>query len=374
MKKLLALGTLACASLWASAAFPCGAPFGAGVNVVPHQDIFVVHKAGIETYVFQPTFCGEAKDFGLILPVPSMLSTAPELGDAAAFTAADTMTKPAVVKKTECISRGGDFDAGAGSGGSDGTTVVASGRVGFLDWTQLKADSDASFTNWLDANGYAYDAAAKTTFASYVSKGWYFLAFKINQGAPTTADNCRALGPVKLSFPTAAPVVPSKMATAGQTIKSGGYPNNGFSWRLFAITDAAGQIDFAAPGSSYQQKLGFSGALTADDASKLGGLAVAGDRLTKLTLWFDGAATDDVALAKKAPADYRETQYDVTYVECDSAVPVEDAGPDPAEDAGGGNQATDSDGTGCNTSNARGGSFAALAFTALLLRLRRRGT
>ncbi len=368
MKKLLTLGTLACASLWASAAFPCGAPFGAGVNVDPHQDIMVVHKAGTETYVFQPTFCGNASDFGLILPVPAMLSSAPELSDEKAFAAADTLTKPTVVKKTECMSRGGVGGAlDAGFGGSDGTTVVASGRVGFLDWTQLKADSEASFTSWLDANGYTYDPAAKTTFASYVTKGWYFLAFKINQGAPTGSDNCRALGPVKLSFPTDKPVVPSKIATAGQTMKDG-YP--GFSWRVFAITDAAGQIDFASAGSTYNQKLGFSGALSADDASKLAGLANAGDRMTKLTLWFDGTATDDVALAKKAPVDFRETVYDVTYVDCDAGVPVDDAGPAPLNDQavqGGGG------GTGCSTSNARGGSVAALAFiAAALVRLRRR--
>lgn len=373
MNKLLGLGAFAAATLVAPLALPCGAPFGAGVNVDPHQDIIVAHKAGTETYVFQPTFCGEAKDFGLILPVPAILSSAPELSDEAAFAAAIDLSKPNVVKQTKCIDRGLDGVGGAadaGFGGS-GTTVVASGHVGFLDWTQLKADSETSFTAWLDANGYTYDPAAKTAFASYVTKGWYFLAFKINQGAPTSANKCRALGPVKLSFPSDKPVIPSRIATAGQTIKDTGYPY-GFSWRVFGVSEAGQQIDFASGGSTYSQKLGFSGALTAEQAGKLAGLAAAGDRLTRLTLWFDGSATDDVALTKKAAADFRETTYDTTYVECDAGVPIDDAGP--GDDAGTvDNRATSAGGAGCSTSARGGGSFALLAIglAALLRRARR---
>lgn len=369
MSRAIALAAVASVSLWASSAWPCGAPFGAGVNVDPKQDIIVVHKGGTETYVFQPTFCGDAKDFGLILPVPSILSSAPELSDEKAFAAADQLSKPTVVKKTECMSRGGvGGGVDAGFGGTDGTTVVASGRVGFLDWTQLKADSEASFTAWLDANGYAYDPAAKTAFASYVTKGWYFLAFKINQGAPTGSNNCRALGPVKLAFPTATPVVPSRIATAGQTLSSG-YPY-GFSWRVFAITDASGQIGFA-DAESMTRKLGFAGALTADDASKLAGLAAAGDRMTKLTLWFDKSVTDDVAFARKAPSDLRETVYDVTYVDCsDGGVPDGDGGlvPGPQNQA---DQAAG--GAGCATSRVGGGWASALALlAAAVVRARRR--
>ncbi|MBI2392717.1 MAG: DUF2330 domain-containing protein [Deltaproteobacteria bacterium] len=368
---LAALSAMTAASLWASSAWPCGAPFGAGVNVDPKQDIIVVHKAGTETYVFQPTFCGEAKDFGLILPVPSVLSSAPELSDEKAFAAADQLSKPTVVKKTECMSRGGvGGGMDAGFGGTDGTTVVASGRVGFLDWTQLKADSEASFTSWLDANGYAYDPAAKSAFASYVTKGWYFLAFKINQGAPTGSNNCRALGPVKLAFPTTTPVVPSRIATAGQTLPSGGYAY-GFSWRVFAITDASGQIGFADAESS-TRKLGFAGALTEGDASKLAGLAAAGDRMTKLTLWFDKTVTEDVAFARKAPSDFRETVYDVTYVDCsDGGVPDSDAGDDGG--VGPQNQADQAaGGAGCATARGSSGWASALALLAVAIaRVRR---
>lgn len=77
MKHLLAFAACAAVLLASGTALPCGAPFGTGVAVDPHQDIIVVWKDNVETYVFQPTFCGTATDFGLILPVPASLSAQP---------------------------------------------------------------------------------------------------------------------------------------------------------------------------------------------------------------------------------------------------------------------------------------------------------
>jgi hypothetical protein len=319
-KKLLASAGALVASLWASTALPCGAPFGPGMQVDPHQDIIIAHKAGVETYVFQPTFCGKATDFGLVLPVPALLSSAPALGDAKAFEQVTALSQPKVVESTECQGRGGfGADAGVGGGnGGDGTSVVASGRVGFLDWVQLEAKDQASFTAWLDANGYPYDAKAKTAFDYYVAKHWYFVAFKIAQTPPAAgANDCTALGPIRLDFPSATPVVPSRMATAGATVPGPGGYFPGFTWRVFGLTSGAKQIDFA--NGSWSHKSSFSGALGAGDLAHLDGLAQAGDRLTKLQVWFDGTATEDAVLTLAAPADYRETVYSVTYVNCDDA-------------------------------------------------------
>jgi hypothetical protein len=75
----------AAAALTGGAAFACGAPFGSDVTVDSHQDIIITWRGGIETYVFQPTFCGAATDFGLILPVPAQLSKEPTLSEQSAF-------------------------------------------------------------------------------------------------------------------------------------------------------------------------------------------------------------------------------------------------------------------------------------------------
>jgi MYXO-CTERM domain-containing protein len=358
MKTQLALAAGFAGLLAARPALPCGAPFGNGINVNPQQDIIVAHKDGVETYVFQPTFCrtatSTATNFGLILPVPATLTASPALSDQQAFTTVVSLSLPTYVTLTSCSpyggGRGGIAPGNGGSGVDAGATVVSSGRVGFLDWVQLKADTEKSFTDWLTTNGYSYSTAASSVFSYYVQKGWYFVAFRISQGATPdggSSTGCNALGSVKLSFASPVPVVPSRMASAGSATTSYG---SGFSWRIFGITPGDQQLAFS-DGANYNRVLGYSGALTAADIPSLAGLAAAGDRLTKLTLTFSYASTDpDVGLSLASATDYREIIHTTQYVYCPDAgtatpvdaIPVSpDAGtPDalfiPVPDASGG--------------------------------------
>ena len=330
MKIQLALTAGFIALLTARSALPCGAPFGNGINVNPQQDIIVVHKDGVETYVFQPTFCGTASNFGLILPVPATLTASPALSDQQAFSIVDSLSQPTYVTQTACSPYGRSAGGSPpGNGGADaGATVVSSGRVGFLDWVQLKADTEKSFTDWLTTNGYPFSTAASSVFTYYVQKGWYFVAFKINQRATPDGGSgtvCSALGPVKLSFASPVPVVPSRMASAGSATTSYGTE---FSWRIFGITPGDQQLAFS-DGANSNRVLGYSGALTASSVSSLAGLAATGDRLTKLTLTFSSASTDpDVGLALASAVDYRQVISNTQYVYCpDAGSPVVDAAP-----------------------------------------------
>ena len=330
MKIQLALAAGFVGLLAARSVFPCGAPFGTGISANPQQDIIVAYKNGVETYVFQPTFCGTASSFGLILPVPSNLTALPALSDQQAFTAVDSLSRPTYVTTTSCYPSNGTAGGGPPDGSARmdaGATVVSSGRVGFLDWVQLKADTEQSFTDWLTTNGYPYSTAASSVFSYYVQKGWYFVAFRISPGAAvpdggsTRADGgsgvyCNALGPVKLSFTSTVPVVPSRMATAGTV--STGY-SYAFSWRIFGITTGDQQLDFTG-GNGANRTLGYSGALAAGDVSFLAGLAQAGDRLSKLTLTFSYGSTDpDVDLSLASAVDYRQIIYNTQYVYCPDA-------------------------------------------------------
>jgi hypothetical protein len=322
MRRRLAVAAFLPASLAAGAALACGAGFGPSVVVDPHQDIIVSWKDGVETYVFQPTFCGAAADFGLILPVPAQLSREPALADQQAFTKAAALSEP---RKEEMKTGQGFACASGGSLGGmknatvdPGPAIVASGRVGFLDWTQLKATTTASFTDWLTANGYPYSDSATSAFAYYVSKGWYFLAFRISQQtAPGGGTICQALGPVALSFPSTGPVIPSRMASAGAAVNGTSF----YSWRIFGLTRGDAQLGFGQDASSTSRTLWYSGAIAAADAASFGGLAEAGDRLTRLTITFYSNTVDpDVGLALAAPTDYRGVEY-IT-VQDDSACSV----------------------------------------------------
>jgi len=311
MRRWMACAAAAAALLTSAAAFPCGAPFGNNITVDPHQDIIIAWKSGVETYVFQPTFCGTASDFGLILPVPALLSQNPTIMDQEAFTTAIRLSAPKQRQVTQ--SRGGfgcgsNSRAGGGMAQDNGAAVVASGRVGFLDWVQLKADSEADFTNWLTNNGYPYSSSASSVFSYYVSKGWYFLAFRINQNvAPDGGTVCQALGPVAVSFPTDAPVVPSRMAGAG------GASSYQMSWRIFGITAGDSQLSLQNATDQYGG-LWYSGTIQPVDAPSFGGLAQPGDRLTRLVLSFYAvSATADESLTLAQPADYRGTEDIIVY-------------------------------------------------------------
>ena len=325
MRTKLALATLLAVAFASPAALPCGAPFGNGINVDPRQDIVVVHKNGAETYVFQPRFCGTAQEFGLILPVPAKLSAQPTLSKAGVFTRLDEVSQPTIVYTTVCNGRSTGLGGGAGGGstGSSGvdaasTTVISSGTVGFMDYSQLEATSVDALTTWLDTNSYPYDSLAEAAFESYVTKGWYFVAFRVNQGAVSNGSTiCKDLGPIKLTFPTAAPVVPTRMATARARDTSGMLSySSGFSWRVFGITAGTEQLGFGN-GTSSSRTSNFSGLLTAGDVTPLDGLAATGDRAVKLNLTFSYGSTDpDVALTEVAAKDYREVITQVSYVQC----------------------------------------------------------
>lgn len=321
MKSPLAFAGMLAVTAVTPAAFPCGAPFGQGINVDPKQDIIVVHKAGEETYVFQPRFCGSASEFGLVLPVPAKLSAQPSLTSPDVFAKLIDLSQPQYQDVTACTSRGqsngapGGFGL-SGDGGGAPTTVVSSGRVGFMDYAQLDTVSVDALTAWLAQNGFPYDDQATAAFDYYVQKGWYFLTFRVNQGAVGSSTVCKDLGPVKLSFPTEIPVVPTRMATARRKDTTGALSYaTSFSWRIFGITDGSQQLGFASP--SFYDVTNFSGLVGETDVPALAGLAVAGDRATKMTLNFNYGSTDtDVGLVLAAGNDYRETIYRYTYVTC----------------------------------------------------------
>ena len=309
MKRLLAFAASAAVLFAGGAAFPCGASFGTGIAVDPHQDIIVVWKDNVETYVFQPIFCGTATDFGLILPVPASLSQNPLLTDQQAFTTAAALSEPSkrqVVQQNGGIGCGSTGGTESKNGTADSPTVVASGQVGFLDWAELKADTESSFTDWLTANGYPYSSTSASVFSYYVQKGWYFIAFRINQeAAPGGGTICRALGPVALSFPTPVPVLPSRMASAGNFSPA---TTQRFSWRIFGITHGDAELAFS-DGTDSNRVLWYSGAINAGDVPSLSGLAEAGDRLTRLTYsFYSGTSDPDIGLTLAAPADYRGTE------------------------------------------------------------------
>jgi hypothetical protein len=323
MRPNLLIAASAAMLLAAPAAWPCGMPFGEEIEVKPSQQIVVAYQGGIETYVFSPEFCGRATDFGLILPVPATLSQNPSLASDELFAHLDTLTAPEIQQQVVCQDdepgcmawgRAGD-DGAAPAGGYEsdpGVNVVDAGHVGQFAWSLLQADTEAAFTDWLDANGYPYSASATPEFARYVQKGWYFVAFKFDTGhgpPPAGYQLCGQLGPLELSFPSTEPVIPSRIAAIAG--------NAELLWQIF--TFAPEQLSSASSGVS--QELLYSRALgDADFAGdpELSSYAQAGDRITKLNLTFTATAlSDDIVLeADPNQRDFRATEVRYVTEEC----------------------------------------------------------
>jgi hypothetical protein len=102
----------------------------------PNVGFRCVYPEGAK-YVFQPTFCGTASNFGLILPIPATLTASAALSDRQAFSTVDHMSQPQVVTTTVCGGRNAGYGGASGTAPSSmvdagTTTVVSSGHVGFL--------------------------------------------------------------------------------------------------------------------------------------------------------------------------------------------------------------------------------------------------
>lgn len=314
------LGTALAASIcYAPSALACGGGFGHGIEVAPSQKIVIHQDNGIESYTFSPHFCGTATDFGLILPIPTQLAQAPELASAKLVPQLDALSAPIVKKETACL---GDFGAGGGTSGgsqdagSNGVNVVDKGQVGIFDYAVLKADTPAAFTDWLDANGFPYDPNETSAFDYYVAKGWYFVAFRVtasDTAPPAGSKLCGDLGPITVSFAADPLVIPARIAAVDTQHQWQ------FGWQVFTI----GPSFMTSQSSESSTNVSYADELTESDLTQypeIAGIAAAGDRVTKLDISFWGSdLTQDITLSPNpSQTPFRDTVYDITYVECDA--------------------------------------------------------
>jgi hypothetical protein len=307
----------------------CGGFYAQDVEVSPDQEIVVVHRGGVETYIFRPHFCGVAKDFGVILPVPATLIQSPTLADNALYDDLDRFTAPEQIQICRSSGDGvgcGSSDEGTGAPGSvrfgnepPPINVIQTGQVGQFDYVLLQATSVAAFTDWLDQNGYPHGAVGGVdpnadAYEYYVTKQWYFVAFKVT--ASTTAPPagqrlCGDLGPIGLSFAAAQPVVPARIASVN--VNASQAPQ----WRVFVI---AAQQQRLASYSSFRSYLYFSGALHSTELSgypALSTVARDGERLTVLNVVFPVGTgiNEDIDIENSPTSTDFRTQTEV-YVDC----------------------------------------------------------
>lgn len=297
----------------------CGASFGRDTSLDPAQTLVVSFANGEERYTLNPSFCGKGAEFGLVLPVPAPPSKAVVLGDGELVEQLDQLSAPTTITTYDryCPS-GSDAPTvvggaptrngvdGEGTKSNQGVDVVDAGKVGFLDYEVIKAESETSLTAYLDANAFPYDSAARSAFTEYVSRGFFFVAFKFSAVAKAPSNGqkvCGSLGPLVVSFPATKPIIPTRIVTGTDQQR----------WRVYAIADE--NRDPVRKASNLTLSTAFRGAITTDDLARYPALAAfarAGQRVNRHEIQFTGSRSPGDLTLETASApgeDYRAVVY-----------------------------------------------------------------
>lgn len=200
MKALLP-ALIAVLAISPSDTYACGGFFCGGVPVdQAGEDVLFVIDEGRVTAHIRIAYQGAAEDFSWVVPV----SAVPEIdvGTDEVFDVLSMATSPRAWARWEGIGcdgsyygggsfgSAGDSDASSSGDGDSGpppVTIVSSGAVGPFDTIVVDSSDPDALGWWLRDNGYDVPETADPIVASYVEKGWFFVALKLRKGEDTGA-------------------------------------------------------------------------------------------------------------------------------------------------------------------------------------------
>lgn len=209
-----------------SEACGCFAPPNPSVPIVQAGErIVFAHEDGKVIAHIQIQYQGEAKEFGWLLPLPSVPTM--KLGTEELFTQILAATQPRYrltrVANDQClfvVPGGGRFngaptlDAGSaedGGGGGAGPLVIED-SIGPYDYAVLKADSQEEMVNWLKDNRYFIPTGTESVVGPYIRPGAFFLALKLRKG-----NDAGDIQPVVLEYPSDLPMIPIILTSVAAT-------------------------------------------------------------------------------------------------------------------------------------------------------------
>ena len=136
-----------------------------------------------ESFIVQPKFEGDARDFGMVIPTPTRPRLYEMPRDFFKELAVFTILKPMPLDKYKRLNlrfRGVPGAAGAFDAAKRSTVrVLEEGVVGSLDYKIVTAERSDDLYQWLKDNRYSY-AGDEATLGHYVAKKWTFTVMKID--------------------------------------------------------------------------------------------------------------------------------------------------------------------------------------------------
>lgn len=146
----------------------------------------LVMNEGTVTLIPNIVIAGDATDFALIVPTP----TVPTLAEADKDLWSDAAQLTAPVQRNRS-----NFDSGCNDriyavaspeavDAAGAVDVIRRETVGAFTATILRADDATSLLDWLADNGYEYTGAHAAIFQDFIDEGWVFTAMKLDPNAP----------------------------------------------------------------------------------------------------------------------------------------------------------------------------------------------
>jgi hypothetical protein len=231
-----ALATLVAAVVvWSPDAWACGCFAGPTTAATPvvqagERILFAVQNGKVTAHI-QIQYAGDAKDFGWLLPLPSVPVL--KAGTEDLFTQLAATTDPRFQLNFQTTGRCPQRAApvfgcgapaslssidrvGAGEQAPPSSPLVFTASVGPYDAAVLKADDKTELLGWLSRNRFVVPTTSDAALGPYLRPGAYFLALKLKSGK-TTGD----LTPIVVEYPSDLPMIPITLTSIGATPNMG---------------------------------------------------------------------------------------------------------------------------------------------------------
>lgn len=209
----------------AARADPCGMVWpvtiqtgAAKIQRMGLQKTYVFHHAGVESFIIHPGFRGNVKNFGMLIPFPSVPAIR-KVPDDVFAQIERSIDPPEVIVDLRPSSGSPQFGYGGGGYGGmggygggmgggyggegmsiakDETRVVREEAVGMYDVAVLQAGSSAALSRWMEDNQYRYPDGMDDACDDYIADGWCFVAVRArigHKGLVDPAPGQRAVDP-----------------------------------------------------------------------------------------------------------------------------------------------------------------------------------
>ncbi|HZE32907.1 MAG TPA: DUF2330 domain-containing protein [Actinoallomurus sp.] len=196
----------------------CGAlvtSTASGVNVAQETSI-VRYDGEQEEIVMRLSVRSEARDAAWLMPTPARARVT--LGESAWFDQLDRLTEPVVVRHRHWLprrDRGTYSGAPPGAGGE--VAVLGRQRLGPFEVTTLSAGDPEALASWLTSHGYRLPGRLAEALKPYVAQRWTYTAIKL---APEQGRLSGDLDPLRIAFPSKAPIYPIRLSRLARTPQS----------------------------------------------------------------------------------------------------------------------------------------------------------